>query len=423
VNPLSSRAALGTLLVAMAAAVAPPAGAAPAPPPPQAVVPLPDTTNGCLSCHADKREAATEGVHSQHGMTCVDCHGGTPSATTLPAAHRGKFSGHLDKVATARLCGSCHSDPDQMRQYGLPTGQLAQFRASRHGQLLFGQNNQDVPTCSNCHGSHIIYPPYDARSPVYPTNSAETCAHCHSDQQLMSRYDLPTNQFDEFRHSAHGVALYEDQNFAAPSCVGCHGAHSELPPDVTQIANVCGRCHVLVAQQFAAGPHGAAARAGKLEGCLGCHGNHDTERVPADSIAATCDQCHASQTNIHQLGVDLQRTVVQSRSDMQSARNAVDEMASAGERVSYDRFRYRSALTYYLQIAQKQHRLDMDTLEDLSRRVRSVSVALDADAQASHESRWEQKLLLLPVWFLALSAMALAALAWRKLRRGGPEED
>jgi hypothetical protein len=425
-------AALAATVVALLAAAVP-RGAGPAQPgtgalsapAPLAQVPAfpADTANGCLACHAAERQAATEGVHAQHGVTCVSCHGGDPTARTLPAGHSGHFLGTPDKVATAELCGSCHSDPNKMREYGLPTGQLAQFRTSQHGRLLFGQHNDDVPTCTDCHGTHIIYPPYDARSRVYPSNIPGTCAHCHSDQKLMAKYRLRTDQFEQYQRSAHGVALFQDQNFAAPTCVGCHGAHSELPPTVTEIASVCGRCHVLVEQQFALGPHGPAARAGKLPGCLGCHSNHGTEPVPADSISATCTKCHATNSKVHQFADDLQHRMVQATADIQSAQRAISELAAAGERVGYYRFRYQSALTYYRQIAEKQHRLNLDTLDALALRVRSVSVDLDAQAEASRENRWEHRLLLLPVWFLSLSAVALALLALRSLRGTGESSD
>jgi predicted CXXCH cytochrome family protein len=79
----------------------------------------------------------------------------------------------------------------------------------------------------------------------------------------MAPYGIPTGQLADFRQSAHGIALLEHENFTAPSCVGCHGSHSALPPRVLQIANVCGRCHVLVRQEFEAGPHDAAAREGR----------------------------------------------------------------------------------------------------------------------------------------------------------------
>lgn len=378
-----------------------------------------DSGNNCLSCHAAQREAAAVGVHSEHGVTCVDCHGGDSASRALPAAHGRSFTGKLTKVAVAQLCGSCHSDPNRMREYGLPTGQLAEFRTSRHGQLLYRQHDGDAPTCTDCHGTHVIYPPYDARSRVYPTNIPTTCARCHADSRLMQKYDLRTDQLEQFRSSAHGVTLFQKQDFAAPTCVACHGAHSALPPTRTSLSSVCGGCHQLVAQAFNAGPHGAATRAGRLKGCLGCHGNHDTQQVAADSLSAMCDRCHAGDTRLHQMGVDLQHRAMQATSDLRSAERAIARLTASGQRTSDARFRYQSALTDYLQIAQVQHGLDFDRLESLEGRVSAASIELDRMALTSEETRWEHRLLLLPVWFLALSAVALALLTLRALHRAG----
>lgn len=397
--------ALGLTSAASLAAQAPSGG-----------VPL-DTSYGCIVCHADHREGMILGVHAERGIRCADCHGGDPSARSLPAGHRGRFVSGRDKLSTVQVCGSCHSDPNRMRQYGLPTGELAEFRTSRHGELLLGQHDINAPTCTDCHGTHVIYPPDDARSKVYPTNIPGTCARCHANAQLMARYRIPTNQFEEFRRSAHGIGLFQHQNFAAPTCVGCHGAHSALPPTVTEVSSVCGRCHQLVGQAFALGPHGPAARTGKIPGCLGCHTNHGTERVPADRIVAVCDKCHAGDARVHQTSLEIQKLVVGATSDLDAARRAVGQLTLAGVRSSDYRFRYESALTYYLQIAQVQHSMDLSRLEELSRRVRSISVELGASAEALSERRWEHKLLLAPIWFLALSAVALAWLTWRSLRR------
>lgn len=382
-------------------------------------VPL-DTSYGCIVCHADHREGMILGVHAEHGVRCVDCHGGDASARALPAGHRGRFITGRDKASTAQVCGSCHADPNRMRQFGLPTGELAEYRTSRHGQLLLTQGDANAPTCTDCHGTHVIYPPDDARSKVYPSNIPGTCAHCHANQQFMARYKIPTNQFERYRSSAHGIALFQKQNFAAPTCVGCHGAHSALPPTVTEVASVCSRCHQLVGQSFALGPHARAAVTGKFPGCLGCHSNHGTERVPADQIATVCDKCHPADARLHQVGLDIQKVVIGATSDLNDARRAVGELTLAGQRAGDYRFRYESALTYYQQIAQAQHSLDLPRLEDLGLRVRSISVELSSAAEALSERRWEHKLLLLPIWFLALSAVALAWLTWRSFR--GAEE-
>jgi hypothetical protein len=374
-----------------------------------------DTTYGCLACHADKRTAFVQGAHAERGIRCDDCHGGDPAAFTLPAAHRGRFTGAPGKVATVALCGSCHSDPNRMRQYGLPSGQVAEFRTSRHGRLLLLNGNQDAPTCTDCHDAHRILRPDDARSNVYPTNIPATCARCHEDKRLMAKYRLPTSQVEQFRRSAHGVALFRDQNFAAPTCMGCHGSHSALPPTVTEIASVCSRCHMLVGQAFDRGPHARAVRAGKLAGCLGCHDNHETERVPADRIASACAKCHAPGTRAHTLGGQIQQRAVQATEDLQAADRAIGQLTLAGRQTGDARFRYQTALTAYQQIAEAQHSLDFEQLEDLTRRVRSISRDLRGMAEVAGEQQWEHKLLLVPVWFLALASLALSWFALRRL--------
>jgi len=379
-----------------------------------------DTTYGCVSCHANKRTAFVLGVHAERGIKCHNCHGGDPSSFSLPGAHRGNFIGKPSKVATATLCGSCHSNPDRMRQYGLPTGQLAEFRTSRHGRLLLAGNDQHAPTCTDCHDAHTILRPDDARSTVYPGNIPATCGRCHEDKRLMAPYRLPTDQVAQFRRSAHGVALLAEQNFAAPTCVGCHGSHSALPPQGSEVITVCARCHQLVGQAFESGPH-AKVSAAKMKGCLGCHGNHDTERVPTDRITATCSRCHAAGTRALALGATIQRSAIQATADLQAADSAIRRLVRAGVPTGDAQFRYRTALTAYLQIAQAQHSLDLERIEDLGRRVKSVSRDLQGAAEAAEETQWEHKLLLVPVWFLTLAALALAWLVRRTLEGKTPK--
>lgn len=373
---------------------------------------------GCLACHADKRAAFDQGVHADRGIQCHDCHGGDPGTRSLPAAHQKGFTGSPGKAATVALCGSCHSDPNQMRQYGLPTGIVGEFRTSRHGMLLLQQRNEDAPTCTSCHDAHTILRPDDARSTVYPTNITKTCAPCHENQQLMGKYGLPTDQVRQFERSAHGQAI-KAQNFAAPTCLGCHGSHSALPPKVTEIASVCSRCHVGVGEAFQQGPHGIAARAGKLAGCLACHGNHDTQRVPPDQITATCAKCHAAGTEALARGERMQADIQAATQDLEAAGLAIEEVSRAGAQTSDLQFRYQTARTAYLQITEVQHDLDLDRLEELTRSVRSISRDLRGVAEATAEQKWEHRLWLLPVWFLALAWVSMSVLVLRSYERKG----
>ena len=377
-----------------------------------------DTTYGCLVCHADKRRSFSQGVHSERGIRCDDCHGGNPSALETEAAHRGSAFDPGNKVAIARLCSSCHSDPNQMRQYGLPAGELAEFRTSRHGQVLL-QGNVDAPTCTECHDAHTILRPTDARSNVYPTNIPATCAVCHEDAVMMQKYGLPIDQVARFRAGAHGVAVFEEGNFAAPTCIGCHGSHSALPPAATEISTVCDRCHVLLGAEFHNGPHGRAASSGKIAGCLACHSDHGTEPVPPEEIAALCTRCHAAESREALVGVEIQTQVTRAREDLRLAEHAIEELSRQGRRVSDAKFRYETALTDFREFAKAQHSLDLELLEDLARRVASISREVRETAEVSRERRWEHRLMLVPVWFLALAAIVLAG--FRLAKRDRPD--
>jgi predicted CXXCH cytochrome family protein len=387
---------------------------------PARVLAVQDTTYGCLVCHADKRRSFSQGVHSERGIRCDDCHGGNPRALETAAAHWGSTFDAGNKVAIARLCSSCHSDPNQMRQYGLPAGELAEFQTSRHGLVLL-QGNVDAPTCTDCHDAHTILRPTDARSNVHPTNIPSTCAVCHEDAAMMQRYGLPTDQLVKFRAGAHGEAVFEEGNFAAPTCIGCHGSHSALPPAATEISTVCDRCHVLLGAEFHAGPHGRASSSGKISGCLACHSNHGTEPVPPEDIAALCTGCHAAESREALVGVEIQTQVTRAREDLALAEHAIEELSRQGRPVSDAKFRYETALTDFREIARAQHSLDLELLEDLARRVGSISREVRETAEVSREHRWEHRLILVPVWFLALSAIVLAG--FRLAKRDRPDHE
>jgi predicted CXXCH cytochrome family protein len=371
-----------------------------------------DTAYSCVTCHVEKRRSFRLGVHSDWGIRCDDCHGGDPEAFEIATAHRRRFRALDSKFQIVTVCTSCHSDPNRMRQYGLPADQLAEFRTSRHGQLLLEQRNTDAPTCTDCHDAHTILPPDDARSRVYPANIPSTCARCHDDAALMETYGIPTGQLARYREGAHGVAVFEKQNFAAPTCIDCHGSHAALPPKVTEVFYVCDRCHVLLGRALYGGPHAEPALRGEIAGCVGCHSNHGTEPVAPEQISSLCINCHESDSRAAAVGSEIQERVIRATEDLSAAELAIEELVRAGRPVNDTRFRYRTAYTYYQQLAQVQHSLDLAAVEDLSRRVASISRDISAQAEVAAGTRWEHKLLLVPVWFLALAAIVVA---WFKL--------
>jgi len=370
---------------------------------------------GCLVCHAEKRRAYLLGVHSERDVQCHDCHGGDPGSLESESAHTGDFVRGLTRIAAVEICTRCHSDPDQMRQYGLPSDQLAELRASRHGQLLLQEGNEEAPACSDCHDPHTTLRSEDARSSVNPFNIVETCAKCHVDEGLMEPYGLGTQQVAQFTESRHWAALTEDHNLAAPTCISCHGSHAALPPGHGEIANVCGRCHVEVRQALDTGPHGPASRDGSLAGCTACHENHGTVRTPTDQIAATCTVCHDDEGPELIIGTELQEILRRAESDIELGRRAIETLVEAGRSTVDAEFGLQTAITHYRRMIHLSHELSLETLEDPARQLGSITAALQNRAEVAEEERWEHKLLLIPVWFFALAIVFLAGLRRRRL--------
>ena len=258
----------------------------------------------CWKCHleleGDERGPAhgfAEDIHAQNGLTCSDCHGGNPATDDVEQAKDKTFRGVPRGKDVVAVCARCHSDAAFMRRYNpaLPVDQAEKYATSVHGQRLAGGDTK-AAVCSSCHGVHGILPADRPRSLIYPRNLPATCNHCHGDAAYMAPYGIPTDQFAKYRASVHGVALLTRGDLGAPACNDCHGNHGAAPPGVEDLSRVCGLCHALNAELFAAGPHAAAFEAADLPQCEACHGNHAVAATGdslIDARSGVCATCHA----------------------------------------------------------------------------------------------------------------------------------
>lgn len=215
----------------------------------------------------------------------------------MDAMSRAKgFRGAPKKNQIPDFCARCHSDAAYMHRFSpqMRVDQLSQYLTSVHGKRL-KQGDTKAAACVDCHGVHNILPVADARSPVYATNVATTCAHCHSDAAYMKGYEIPTNQFALYQKSVHAQTLAGGDT-SAPTCSTCHGNHGAAPPGVRSVASVCGTCHVTNEQLFDKSPHQAAFAKMGLPGCVQCHSNHEIVRLTDVGVGSgpqsVCVTCH-----------------------------------------------------------------------------------------------------------------------------------
>ncbi|HKJ68222.1 MAG TPA: cytochrome c3 family protein, partial [bacterium] len=239
--------------------------------------------NTCVTCHemmgAPYESIVTAqqpDVHGENGITCVDCHGGDPTSMD-PEQSMSEAAGYIgtpDPTEIPQVCADCHSDAEYMGEFdpGLPVDQLAKYQTSQHGQLLLEAGDTKVAECVSCHGAHGIMPVDDPRAEVYPLNVPNTCNECHGDVEYMAEYNIPTDQFQEYKNSVHGMAVLDNQDLGAPACNDCHGNHGATPPGVTSISQVCGTCHANNMRLFQGSVHEPVFDMMGLPECETCHG-------------------------------------------------------------------------------------------------------------------------------------------------------
>ncbi len=214
----------------------------------------------CAACHgqevlprngfvrfAEVVDAYARSVHGQSASAgsseaaiCTDCHGGH------------ELRGSFDSAApihprnVAHTCGRCHA------------AIAAQYSASIHGRAL-DAGVTDSPTCTNCHGEHLILSKDGPEARTHASNLASaTCGECHDDPRIAAKYGLSGDVVSSYSDSYHGWATRRDWDRAA-TCVKCHTAHEVLPasdPSSTihadRVAQTCGACHDGADASFAA---------------------------------------------------------------------------------------------------------------------------------------------------------------------------
>jgi cytochrome b subunit of formate dehydrogenase len=262
----------------------------------------------CIECHEESEHNTVIAVdisHSAHnGMECLDCHS---DKGTMP--HKEDISFLVDWEG----CIACHDVEGE--EYTI------------HGRVAHADDDE-IPTCSDCHGDHDIIPSAAKLSKTNPINLPQTCGKCHSDLDLIERHQIRANHpLDIYESSIHGSAL-KNGILAAASCNDCHSnegtAHkiySQGHPNSSinhfNIPDTCGRCHEQVTKDYWAGIHGELVKRGDANSpvCTNCHGEHGiiSPKDPRSPVSrarlaeATCTLCHESITLTERYGISTGR--------------------------------------------------------------------------------------------------------------------
>lgn len=426
----------------------------------------------CATCHSAQAALLSASVHA--GLHCQQCHGGGTvygvddvalDAYAPPASgasrpvfdHGPTFTGKPVRRNIPALCGDCHADVGRMNAYGLRTDQLARYWTSGHGKTLASTGDESVAVCVDCHGTHDILTHRAPDSRTHPLNVPDTCGVCHSDPELMSRFDLPVAVVDEYRQSVHGRQLFEQHDTGAPTCVTCHGSHGAVPPGFAEVGAVCGRCHPNAAAAFGVSVH---AGLDGFKGCVQCHGGgaerhfHFIQRItqPAGLMIGafdrwmashgsgveqnaaeaihpqpkaiihqtleTCLECHDEPEDDESLAGMFTLLDAIGQADVRYARTGrrLNEIARGVLLVENQRFMFEDAKTHLIGIAPLQHGLDAKAVGDKIAEMDEVCDRVNGELDELERGLAIRHHLLLPIWLFAAAFATALYLKFRQLK-------
>lgn len=398
-----------------------------------------DISRACANCHSNAEKMKSYGstlptnqwetlqssVHAmlsvsgkEHIAQCITCHN---AHGIVPVKNPASPVYPLNVVKT---CTKCHADASFMRTYNpsLPIDQLEKYRTSVHGNRN-AHGDPKPAECASCHGSHDIRSAKDVMSKVYASNLPSTCAQCHSNAEYMKAYKIPTDQFDKFSRSVHGVALLQKKDLSAPACNDCHGNHGAAPPGVSSISKVCGTCHALNADLFSSSPHKKAFDDRKLPECETCHGNHEiiaaTDRLLGVSEQAVCSKCHTDQQNVKGFAVAKTMRMLIDSLESQEAHAAalVGEAEQKGMEISEPKFKLRDARQARLQSRTMVHSFNEEKFREVVAKGLVTAEVVSQDAQLSIDEYFFRRIGL-GIATLIITILAAALYLWiRRIER------
>jgi len=325
----------------------------------------------CDHCHADvlymqkydirvdEENPYKNSVHGQQLLeknnqdvaSCVDCHGShdirKPDDPKSKVNHRN----------IAETCARCHDDNNRMKPYGLPTNQLAQFKESYHGRILYrqikGKNPRLVPSCPGCHGIH-------SGKPAGGNQVADACCNCHLN---IKRY---------FQKSIHSLLLKKNQK---PRCIDCHGYHNIPYPG---------------------------------------------EELFTGESSSHCGTCHPRQSQQYQNGLKLRAIIIQTRKFAEKSRDRIDKIKKdLGIDISSLNMKMDDALQTLEDAVKATHSQDLQTVSRIIQNTYKHIASIDQQISQHYQEVRQRKRWLCRVLFIIGVAFSLVAYQRNRIKNQG----
>lgn len=226
----------------------------------------------CLSCHNDKHQKLEDyhlnisvfnkSVH--HVQECIDCHS---DIEDIP---------HPMKLKEVD-CIKCH------QKYVYKTGGESytdEYTESVHGAAKILNGNKNAPWCSDCHGTHNIFPASDEDSSISHKNVVATCGNCHKHNGANGKKEGKTS-VEQYNTDAHKKLFAKNPDLAKAVCIECHGEHTIPARHEIPIITSVGKGNEPV-------PFNHVLHESKIQPCSKCHHRQ----------LKPCSDCHTEKGDL-----------------------------------------------------------------------------------------------------------------------------
>jgi predicted CXXCH cytochrome family protein len=239
----------------------------------------------------------------------------------------------------------------------------------------------------------------------------------------MKSYNIPTDQYEKYSKSVHGVALLQKHDQGAPACNSCHGNHGAIPPGVESVSKVCGSCHALNAELFSTSPHKKAYDERRLPECETCHGSHEiiaaSNKLLGVTPEAVCSRCHSERLNVDgYLAARTMRGLIDTlESEEQNALKLVDEAEQKGMEIGEAKFKLRDVRQARLQARTVIHAFNLGQFQTTITQGRITSLTVVQEAKSAIDEYYFRRIGLLIATLIITFVALLMYLYVRRMEK------
>jgi len=152
----------------------------------------------CAECHDDAYEQYQGSIHGQSvaggnmdSAACIDCH------NLHEIKEIGDPGNHETTAFHTDVCLKCHDNEELMEKNGVTNIAVETYLESYHGKNYALGFPEKVAGCADCHNAHLILPPDNPKSSLYPDNLVATCGKCHENSSAQFVKFYPHGQMTD----------------------------------------------------------------------------------------------------------------------------------------------------------------------------------------------------------------------------------